>query len=203
MRVFAIPILRNHWAYYCHSNIQSTSRLARAVDWSSKKWDQLGSAEPNTWKRKLYDGGTRLMNQLDYQEWFLKNVPTKEDIKDNESKVREKLENNGNLAIKPVHVNIRWRFTCVSPVYWMHQISSKILRSSWRNENHITKSTCTIRHIGFLYPARSSLCRSFRIYHLHTTSFDGTATTKVYMYPLSGRNNALCVCTNVFIVKSI
>lgn len=47
------------------------------------------------------------MNQLDYQEWFLKNVPTKEDIKDNEPKVREKLENNGNLAIKPVHVNIR------------------------------------------------------------------------------------------------
>ncbi|KAI8140873.1 mitochondrial K+-H+ exchange-related-domain-containing protein [Fennellomyces sp. T-0311] len=80
MRVFAIPILRNRWAYYCHSNAPASSRLTQAVDWSSKKWEQLGAAEPTTWKRKLYDRGNNLMNQLDYQEWFLKNVPTKEDM---------------------------------------------------------------------------------------------------------------------------
>ncbi|KAI9320078.1 mitochondrial K+-H+ exchange-related-domain-containing protein [Dichotomocladium elegans] len=82
MRVFAVPILRNRWAYYCHSNIASASRLTQVVDWSSKKWDQLGAAEPDTWKRKLYDRGNYFMNQLDYQEWFLKNVPTKEDTKE-------------------------------------------------------------------------------------------------------------------------
>lgn len=80
MRVFAVPILRDRWAYYCHSTLPSTSRLSRAVEWSSKKWEQLGEAEPKTWKRRLYDSGTHLMNQLDYQEWFLKNVPMKEEV---------------------------------------------------------------------------------------------------------------------------
>ncbi|KAI8878517.1 hypothetical protein K501DRAFT_258506 [Backusella circina FSU 941] len=80
MRLFAIPILKNKWAYYCHSTIPTTSRLTQVVDWSSKKWDQLGQAEQETWKRKLYDRGTNLMNQLDYEEWFFKSVPPKEDI---------------------------------------------------------------------------------------------------------------------------
>ncbi|KAI9497445.1 mitochondrial K+-H+ exchange-related-domain-containing protein [Zychaea mexicana] len=88
MRVFAIPILRNKWAYYCQTTIPVNSRLTQAVDWSSKKWEQLGEAEPTTWKRKLYDRGNNLMNQLDYQEWFLKNVPTKEAIEYNPEKVR-------------------------------------------------------------------------------------------------------------------
>ncbi|KAL0096931.1 mitochondrial K+-H+ exchange-related-domain-containing protein [Phycomyces blakesleeanus] len=80
MRIFAIPILRNRWAYYCHSTLPSTSRLTKAVDWSSKKWEGLGEAKPDSWKRKLYDQGTGLMNQLDYQEWFLKSVPVKEHL---------------------------------------------------------------------------------------------------------------------------
>lgn len=54
----------------------------RAVNWSSKKWESLGTAEPDTWKRKLHDRGNNLMDQLDYQEWFLKNVPSKEDIEE-------------------------------------------------------------------------------------------------------------------------
>ncbi|KAI9266902.1 mitochondrial K+-H+ exchange-related-domain-containing protein [Phascolomyces articulosus] len=87
MRIFAIPILRNKWAYYCHSTIPTGSRLTKAVDWSSKKWEQLGEAEPDTLKRKLYDRGNNLMNQLDYQEWFLKNVPKKEDIEYSPEKV--------------------------------------------------------------------------------------------------------------------
>ena len=87
MRVFAIPILRNKWAYYCHSTIPTNSRLTQAVDWSSKKWEQLGDAEPSSWKRKLYDRGNNLMNQVDYQEWFLKNIPRKEDIEYSPEKV--------------------------------------------------------------------------------------------------------------------
>lgn len=87
MRIFAIPILRNRWAYYCHSTAPTTSQLTKVVDWSSKKWEQLGTADPTTWKRKLYDRGNHFMNQLDYQEWFLKNVPNKGDIQHPPEKV--------------------------------------------------------------------------------------------------------------------
>jgi hypothetical protein len=80
MRLYAIPIVKNRWAYYCHSTIPSTSRLTRAVDWSSKKWELLDKAEPDSWKKKLYVRGSSIMNQLDYQEWFFKSVPGKEDI---------------------------------------------------------------------------------------------------------------------------
>ncbi|KAF7728059.1 hypothetical protein EC973_006696 [Apophysomyces ossiformis] len=80
MRVFAVPILSNRWAYYCHSTIPTTSRLTKFVSWSNNKWDQLGTADPKSWKRKLFDHGNNLMNQLDYQEWFLKGVPTKEHL---------------------------------------------------------------------------------------------------------------------------
>ncbi|KAF1801788.1 mitochondrial K+-H+ exchange-related-domain-containing protein [Mucor lusitanicus] len=80
MRLYAIPIVKNRWAYYCHSTIPSTSRLTKAVDWSSKKWELLDKAEPDSWKKKLYIRGSNVMNQLDYQEWFFKSVPGKEDI---------------------------------------------------------------------------------------------------------------------------
>lgn len=80
MRLYAIPIVKNRWAYYCHSTIPVQSRLVKAVNWSSKKWEQLGKADPQTWKRKLYDRGSHVMNQLDYQEWFLKSVPAKNEI---------------------------------------------------------------------------------------------------------------------------
>lgn len=88
MRLYAIPIVKNRWAYYCHSTIPSVSRLTRAVEWSSKKWEQLDQAEADSWKKKLYTKGTNVMNQLDYQEWFLKSVPAKEDIEKPLNKVK-------------------------------------------------------------------------------------------------------------------
>jgi hypothetical protein len=80
MRLYAIPIVKNRWAYYCHSTIPSTSRLTKTVDWASQKWELLDKAESTSWKKKLYIRGSNLMNQLDYQEWFFKSVPGKEDI---------------------------------------------------------------------------------------------------------------------------
>lgn len=80
MRLYAIPIVKNRWVYYCHSSIPSTSRLTKAVDWASLKWETLDKAEPDSWKKKLYTRGSNLMNQLDYQEWFFKSVPSKEDV---------------------------------------------------------------------------------------------------------------------------
>ncbi|KAI9486319.1 MAG: mitochondrial K+-H+ exchange-related-domain-containing protein [Benjaminiella poitrasii] len=80
MRLYVIPIVKNRWVYYCHSTIPSTSRLTRAVDWASRKWDALDKAKQDSWKKKLHVRGTSIMNQLDYQEWFFKSVPSKEDI---------------------------------------------------------------------------------------------------------------------------
>lgn len=91
MRLYAIPIVKNRWAYYCHSTIPSTSHLTRAVDWSSKKWELLDKAEPDTWKKKLYVKGSSIMNQLDYQEWFFKSVPGKEDVERPLDKVRKNI----------------------------------------------------------------------------------------------------------------
>ncbi|KAI9259035.1 mitochondrial K+-H+ exchange-related-domain-containing protein [Sporodiniella umbellata] len=80
MRIYAIPIVKNRWAYYCHANITNPSRLNKAVQWSSKKWEELGKAKPESMKRKLYDRGSQFMNQLDYQEWFLKSVPHAQEL---------------------------------------------------------------------------------------------------------------------------
>ncbi|KAG1148500.1 hypothetical protein G6F37_002568 [Rhizopus arrhizus] len=82
MRIYAIPILKNRWAYYCHSTVSTTSKLTKAVNWSSKKWEQFGKADPTTWKRKLYNRGSHFMNQVDYQEWFLKSVPAKYELQE-------------------------------------------------------------------------------------------------------------------------
>ncbi|KAI8089100.1 mitochondrial K+-H+ exchange-related-domain-containing protein [Halteromyces radiatus] len=80
MRIFAIPIVKNRLVYYCHSTLPTTSRLTKLVHWSNKKWDELGNAKEDTWKKKLHDKGNDMMNRLDYQEWFLKGIPTKEHI---------------------------------------------------------------------------------------------------------------------------
>ncbi|KAI8977905.1 mitochondrial K+-H+ exchange-related-domain-containing protein [Pilobolus umbonatus] len=86
MRLFAIPVTRNKWAYYCHSSTPPTTRLAKMVDWSSTKWDKLGEADATSWKMKLYKKGNSIMDQIDYQEWFLKSVPVKEDLKESTEK---------------------------------------------------------------------------------------------------------------------
>jgi hypothetical protein len=98
MRLYAIPIVKNRWAYYCHSSIPSTSRLTKAVDWSSKKWEILDKAKEDSWKKKLYIRGTNLMNQLDYQEWFFKSVPSKEDIERPLDKVKRDLTYSKDLT---------------------------------------------------------------------------------------------------------
>ncbi|KAI8098219.1 mitochondrial K+-H+ exchange-related-domain-containing protein [Gilbertella persicaria] len=120
MRIYAIPIVKNRWAYYCHSTVPAVSRLAKAVEWSSKKWDQLEKAEPTSWKKKLYVRGTNIMNQLDYQEWFFKSVPAKEDIEKPLNKVLihhpsllndAALDNELKLLLKeriPYHKKYMW-----------------------------------------------------------------------------------------------
>lgn len=88
MQLFAIPIVKNRVAYYCHSTLPTTSRLTKLVNWSNKKWEELGDAKEDSWKKKLYGKGNDIMDRIDYQEWFLKGVPTKEHIEQPPSKVR-------------------------------------------------------------------------------------------------------------------
>lgn len=143
MRIFAIPILRNRWAYYCHSTAPTTSQLTKAVDWSSKKWEQLGTADPSTWKRKLYDRGNHFMNQLDYQEWFLKNVPIQGEIQHPPEKVFCIIMTWG------ISKTDLYRHMFFMLHIWMVQQCNRIWKSYYKSRSHITKSTCTTRLIGY------------------------------------------------------
>ncbi|RUP49333.1 mitochondrial K+-H+ exchange-related-domain-containing protein [Jimgerdemannia flammicorona] len=87
LRFFVVPILRSHWAYHCHSTLPSASRLTRAVDWATRKWETLGTAKPDTWKAKVYRTGGKLMDRVEYEEWFLKAIPIKEDVKEKLNRV--------------------------------------------------------------------------------------------------------------------
>jgi hypothetical protein len=86
---FSLPILKNRWAYYCHSTLPTTSRLTKVVDWTVSKWDNFGEADPSSWKGKLYKNGNNFMDRMDYQEWFLKGVPIKEDLESELTKVND------------------------------------------------------------------------------------------------------------------
>ncbi|KAH8556201.1 mitochondrial K+-H+ exchange-related-domain-containing protein [Umbelopsis sp. PMI_123] len=87
MRILVVPILKNRWAYYCHSTLPSTSRLTQFVNWTGKKWENFGKAEPTSWKGKLFKAGNNFMDRMDYEEWFLKGVPIKEDLEHELTKV--------------------------------------------------------------------------------------------------------------------
>jgi hypothetical protein len=89
MRILVVPILKNRWAYYCHSTLPTTSRLTKVVDWTVSKWDNFGEADPSSWKGKLYKNGNNFMDRMDYQEWFLKGVPIKEDLESELTKVND------------------------------------------------------------------------------------------------------------------
>ncbi|KAG2182548.1 hypothetical protein INT43_007479 [Umbelopsis isabellina] len=87
MRILVVPILKNRWAYYCHSTLPTTSKLTKVVDWTASKWDKFGDADPSSWKGKLFKNGNHFMDRMDYQEWFLKGVPIKEDLENELTKV--------------------------------------------------------------------------------------------------------------------
>jgi hypothetical protein len=53
------------------------------------KWDNFGEADPSSWKGKLYKNGNNFMDRMDYQEWFLKGVPIKEDLESELTKVND------------------------------------------------------------------------------------------------------------------
>ncbi|KAI8071251.1 mitochondrial K+-H+ exchange-related-domain-containing protein [Gongronella butleri] len=80
MKFLAVPIVKNRLAFYCHSTSPTVSRITQLVDWSNKKWSELGQAKPETWKKRLYDKGDDILKRQDYREVFLKEIPTKEHL---------------------------------------------------------------------------------------------------------------------------
>ncbi|KAJ1927941.1 hypothetical protein IWQ60_002497 [Tieghemiomyces parasiticus] len=82
MRLFIVPIFQDHWGYHCQSSVRPAGRLGRLVEYASAKWEGLAAAQHDSWRRRLYDAGTRLMDKIDYHEWFLKAVPAQSDLED-------------------------------------------------------------------------------------------------------------------------
>ncbi|KAJ1994504.1 hypothetical protein H4R33_000210 [Dimargaris cristalligena] len=82
MRLFVVPIFKNHWGYHCQTSVLPSGRLARWVDYASTKWEGLSAAKPNSWKFRLYTSGSNLMDKIDYHEWFLKSVPPRNPVED-------------------------------------------------------------------------------------------------------------------------
>ncbi|KAG0255053.1 hypothetical protein BG011_005351 [Mortierella polycephala] len=81
MRIFLIPLSRSTKMLHCHSTLtpSATSYLNRATTWASMKWESLSQAPPDGMKRKLYVAGTRMLEKIEHQETFFKEVPSKED----------------------------------------------------------------------------------------------------------------------------
>ncbi|CAG8727782.1 17989_t:CDS:2 [Cetraspora pellucida] len=101
MRIFAIPILRNHFTYFCHGKPKRGTYLSKITDFAAKKWDQLYHAEKTSWKGKLYTTGQRLLDKIDHQEYFLKSIPLKEEVEKNlSSKEDVNVKNNIQLSEK-------------------------------------------------------------------------------------------------------
>ncbi|KAF9105707.1 hypothetical protein BGX27_009491 [Mortierella sp. AM989] len=82
MRIFLIPVSRNAKLLHCHSTLptNSASYINRATNWAGKKWEELGTAKPDTMKIKLYVAGTKMLQKLEHKEIFLKEVPPKGDV---------------------------------------------------------------------------------------------------------------------------
>ncbi|KAJ1962450.1 hypothetical protein GGI12_002643 [Dipsacomyces acuminosporus] len=79
MRVFVIPITKTRWALHCHPTNITPTRLTRWAQAASERWSKWSAYPKQTWRGKVYDYGERLMDKIDFTEYFLKEIPTKEE----------------------------------------------------------------------------------------------------------------------------
>ncbi|CAG8462140.1 2039_t:CDS:2 [Ambispora leptoticha] len=79
MKLYVIPLLRARYTYYCHATPKKQTYLSKATNFAASKWDELSHAERTSWKGRLYLTGQKLLDQMDYQEYFLKGVPLLEE----------------------------------------------------------------------------------------------------------------------------
>ncbi|KAJ2607229.1 hypothetical protein H4S08_004895 [Coemansia sp. RSA 1365] len=77
MRVFVIPVTRTQWGLHCHPINVVPTRMTRWALTASDRWSKWAVYPRDTWRGKIYAYGERLMDRIDYKEYFLKEVPTK------------------------------------------------------------------------------------------------------------------------------
>nr|CAG8470757.1 11818_t:CDS:2 [Entrophospora candida] len=95
MKFFVIPLFKNQLTYYCLSNFDKPpTYLSKASDLAARKWKELSYAEKKSIKGRVYNAGQKLLDRMDYQEYFLKSIPIREERvvdgdvnKDDKSKV--------------------------------------------------------------------------------------------------------------------
>ncbi|CAG8630334.1 2_t:CDS:2 [Funneliformis mosseae] len=87
MKIFAIPIIKNRTTYYCHHKSKKATTLTKLTNYATKKWDALSNVDKKSLKGRIYITGQRLLDKMDYQEYFLKGVPMREERGDDKSSV--------------------------------------------------------------------------------------------------------------------
>jgi hypothetical protein len=87
MRIFAIPIIKNKTTYYCYHKPKVTTLLTKMTNYATRKWEELSTADKQSIKGRIYVGGQKLLDKMDYQEYFLKGVPMREERGDDKSSV--------------------------------------------------------------------------------------------------------------------
>ncbi|KAJ2805779.1 hypothetical protein H4S07_003942 [Coemansia furcata] len=79
MRIFVIPITRTRWALHCHPANIAPTRLTRWAGVASDKWSKWSAYPRTTWRGKIYAYGETLMDKIDFKEYFLKEIPSKDE----------------------------------------------------------------------------------------------------------------------------
>ncbi|KAJ2014134.1 hypothetical protein IWW57_005923 [Coemansia sp. S610] len=79
MRIFVIPITRTRWALHCHPANVTPTRLTKWAGVASEKWSKWSAYPRTTWRGKIYAYGESLMDRIDFREYFLKEIPSKDE----------------------------------------------------------------------------------------------------------------------------
>ncbi|KAJ2730031.1 hypothetical protein IW152_005404 [Coemansia sp. BCRC 34962] len=79
MRIFVIPITRTRWALHCHPANITPTRLTKWASVASEKWNKWSAYPRTTWRGKIYAYGETLMDKIDFKEYFLKEIPSKDE----------------------------------------------------------------------------------------------------------------------------
>ncbi|ORX70528.1 hypothetical protein DL89DRAFT_256740 [Linderina pennispora] len=77
MRIFVIPITRSQWALHCHPANVTPTRLSRWAQTASEKWNNWAHHPKDSWRGRVHSYGERMMDKIDFKEYFMKEVPTK------------------------------------------------------------------------------------------------------------------------------
>ncbi|KAJ2743894.1 hypothetical protein GGI20_003402 [Coemansia sp. BCRC 34301] len=79
MRIFVVPITRARWALHCHPASIAPTRLTKWAGVASDKWSKWSTYPRTTWRGKIYAYGETLMDKIDFKEYFLKEIPSKDE----------------------------------------------------------------------------------------------------------------------------